>query len=271
MKHLFTFLLLCVWLCTDAAPADSIKIRLYYSSSFKDYEEQENPRYDESVLDISDSIVHFYSRYSTRRQEIIDSVMSIGGTIQDVMNAYEKTGFPTPFQHYQIWKHMPSLHKYTFMDKMGIDMLYEDALGKPDWTLCNGDTLILDYPCKKATTDFCGRTWEVWYTEDIPLPEGPWLLCGLPGIILKATETENKFSFECIQISAPRQVAIKYPRIKKNCMKCKKDDYRQLAILRLEDPSAFEEKVMGKRYGAWDSSGKPLKYPSRKAVFLEKY
>ena len=33
--------------------------------------------------------------------------------------------------------------------------------------------------CKKATTNFRGRYWEVWYTEDIPISQGPWKLCGI--------------------------------------------------------------------------------------------
>ncbi|RQE01044.1 GLPGLI family protein, partial [Prevotella intermedia] len=44
----------------------------------------------------------------------------------------------------------------------------------------------LGMECKKATTNFRGRYWEVWYTEDIPISQGPWKLCGLPGMILKA-------------------------------------------------------------------------------------
>jgi hypothetical protein len=40
--------------------------------------------------------------------------------------------------------------------------------------------------CKKATTNFRGRYWEAWYTEEIPIGQGPWKLCGLPGMILKA-------------------------------------------------------------------------------------
>ena len=37
-----------------------------------------------------------------------------------------------------------------------------------------------------ATTHFRGRDWKVWFSEEIPLPLGPWKLGGLPGLILAA-------------------------------------------------------------------------------------
>lgn len=46
---------------------------------------------------------------------------------------------------------------------------------------------ILGFTCHFATTTFRGRKWNVWFTEGIPLPYGPWKLCGLPGIILDAS------------------------------------------------------------------------------------
>lgn len=57
-----------------------------------------------------------------------------------------------------------------------------------DWSLVNDTTTqIIGYTCHYATTRFRGRDWEIWYTEDIPLPLGPWKLEGLPGLILSAT------------------------------------------------------------------------------------
>ena len=57
----------------------------------------------------------------------------------------------------------------------------------PEWTMYEDSTItVLGMECKKATTNFRGRYWEVWYTEEIPISQGPWKLCGLPGMILKA-------------------------------------------------------------------------------------
>ena len=68
----------------------------------------------------------------------------------------------------------------------GTHYLITENITIPEWTLCEDTTSILGMECKKATTNFRGRYWEVWYTEEIPISQGPWKLCGLPGMILKA-------------------------------------------------------------------------------------
>lgn len=37
--------------------------------------------------------------------------------------------------------------------------------------------------------------WTAWYTLDLPYDDGPWKLCGLPGLILEAQEREGVFAF----------------------------------------------------------------------------
>ena len=74
----------------------------------------------------------------------------------------------------------------TYARVFGSKYLIVEDITIPEWTLCEDTTSILGMECKKATTNFRGRYWEVWYTEEIPISQGPWKLCGLPGMILKA-------------------------------------------------------------------------------------
>lgn len=68
----------------------------------------------------------------------------------------------------------------------------------PKWNIQTDTLTVLGYLCQKATTSFRGRMYEAWFTSDIPVNDGPWKLYGLPGLILKANDTENLFLFEII-------------------------------------------------------------------------
>ena len=75
----------------------------------------------------------------------------------------------------------------TYSTVFGSHYLITEDITIPEWTMYEDSTItVLGMECKKATTNFRGRYWEVWYTEDIPISQGPWKLCGLPGMILKA-------------------------------------------------------------------------------------
>lgn len=72
---------------------------------------------------------------------------------------------------------------------------YTEQLAEMQWEIGDSTKTILGYDCIKAHTNYHGRDWTVWFTPEIPLQEGPWKLCGLPGLILEATETSGQHSF----------------------------------------------------------------------------
>lgn len=74
---------------------------------------------------------------------------------------------------------------------------YEYSYPTPamEWQLEPGDTLIQNRPCKKATCSFSGRHYVAWYTESIPLPYGPYLFGGLPGLIMEIYDTKRNWIF----------------------------------------------------------------------------
>ena len=54
------------------------------------------------------------------------------------------------------------------------------------WTLSEDTLTVAGFLCKFATCQLHGRKWTALYSEDIPTSAGPWKLCGLPGLVLKA-------------------------------------------------------------------------------------
>lgn len=86
---------------------------------------------------------------------------------------------------------------------------YRQARPALEWRLHDERTDICGYACHKATAEYGGRSWTVWYAPDIPLPVGPWKLSGLPGAILRATDG-GLFTFDCVAISRDSAPIVRY-------------------------------------------------------------
>ena len=98
---------------------------------------------------------------------------------------------------YQIFKNFPS-GKVTLLDKVATSSFRcEEDNETPQWELLPDTMTVLSYPCQKAKAHFKGRDYEAWFTTEIPRSEGPWKLHGLPGLILKAEDTQKHYVFEC--------------------------------------------------------------------------
>jgi GLPGLI family protein len=81
-----------------------------------------------------------------------------------------------------------------------------------EWKIENKFKKIGKYKCQKAVSDFRGRTYIAWFTEEIPLPYGPWKLFGLPGLILEAEDSEKMFKAEFKSIKYPCECNFKFKK-----------------------------------------------------------
>lgn len=78
--------------------------------------------------------------------------------------------------------------------------IIDEEMEKPKWIINDSIKNILGYECIKAETSFRGRTWIVWFSPEIPISDGPWKLWGLPGVILKAYDSNGHYIFDSISI-----------------------------------------------------------------------
>lgn len=76
-------------------------------------------------------------------------------------------------------------NEYTYTEKLDFK-----------WELTDEEKFIQGYSCKKAITEYGGRTWIAWYTLEIPLNAGPYKFKGLPGLILEVTDLTETYAFE---------------------------------------------------------------------------
>lgn len=93
------------------------------------------------------------------------------------------------------------------------------------WRIYDDEKKISGYKCKKATAQYGGKLWEVWFTVEIPVPFGPWKLNGLPGLILEASDN-HFFSFSCIRIEKTDVPIMKLHFKSERPLKSKQDYFR---------------------------------------------
>lgn len=70
-------------------------------------------------------------------------------------------------------------------------ILREPALAV-DWVISGETRQIGPYRCSRARAHFRGRDYEAWFTPEVPTRFGPWKLHGLPGLIVRLNDDENR-------------------------------------------------------------------------------
>jgi GLPGLI family protein len=79
-----------------------------------------------------------------------------------------------------------------------------DSLPDIKWSISEETKTIGNLLCQKAVGNFRGRTYTAWFALKIPISDGPWKLCGLPGLIIEATDEKNHIRFEFQSIEFPK-------------------------------------------------------------------
>ena len=140
------------------------------------------------------------SKFSSYKNLTVDSLL-MRSTPEQIQNAAieGKLSNGDPMTIYKNWP----AGKLTHTEKICMDWFrYSEDMPELDWELTDSVTNVLGYECQGARCRFRGREWTVFYTEEIPLSDGPWKLHGLPGLIMKASDEKGHYSFECIGIKS---------------------------------------------------------------------
>jgi len=67
------------------------------------------------------------------------------------------------------------------------------------WQIQPDKQKIAEMDCQKATVNYGGRKWTAWFSESIPLHEGPYIFNGLPGQIVKISDENSEYDFTLIK------------------------------------------------------------------------
>jgi len=104
---------------------------------------------------------------------------------------------------------------------------FTETVSPQNWQIAADTATILGYLCQKATATFRGRSYEAWFSPEIPVNDGPWKFFGLPGLILKVTDTDGIFSFVCAgmeNLNPPRDITMEQT----NYIDCSRNDLAKI-------------------------------------------
>jgi GLPGLI family protein len=156
------------------------------------------------------------TRFLNERRYKADSVQRVNPRKVSSINNYNENG--DLFHFFD--SYFISNDKCRFICRFGLDdIMYEETIPPISWELQDSVANICGYLCHSAIGSFRGRTYHVFYAEDIPVSSGPWKLSGLPGLILYASVDDEKFIFRAKQVIPNTGMPIiwpKYPYIKVN-------------------------------------------------------
>ena len=153
------------------------------------------------VLQIGKNMSKCYSYYSMQ----VDSIFASPDRdviLRQQINAAigSKTEWPHKRMKAYVYKNYPQ-GKMTVTDGLLMqDYIYEDTLYAQNWVIQDPSKLILGHECQKAVCQYRGHCWTAWFAMDIPITDGPWKLCGLPGLIMEATTENNSHAFKLLGI-----------------------------------------------------------------------
>ena len=250
MKHLI--LIICAILCIEvsaqetcsriidkALPVDTARYKVTYSLKYKLHPDQRDAFNDtrivqigkHSVKDYSDIINHFDSLATEQVRHGAESYSNVSGN-------------PWPLEIIRPIRDDRADLKYRL--SISAFFVYSDSVPSLEWSFSAEETdTILDYECRKATTEFAGRNYTAWFTPEIPLPFGPYKFGGLPGLILKIEDAESQFVWEAKGIERANTSIMEYIYRDGNDKRCSAADVEKTLVRYFKSPVGFMISEMG--------------------------
>ena len=249
----------------DTLNLDQVKYRITYDAKQVNDTTQIPYIYRKAQmrLDIGSNITHFYNQSEKQWEQQVLQMFLTGGVI-DLRKAE-----PVKCMDFEFLKNYPKNGQILFQESWAMRTYHcIEKDETPDWQLIPDSTAtIIGYHCQLAKTNFKGRTWYAWYAEDIPLPEGPWKLIGLPGLTLKAYDENKEYSFTAIGMSTlTAPTPITFP-------KAKREEISQKDLREFKEkftPGMVLETLNIKNIKIQDEKGNPIdmkKFMNKKNVF----
>lgn len=175
---------------------DTAKVAVYYDLKFlKDSTKTGDYTKAKTILQLSDK----YSKFGDYYQLVLDSLdIFFNESKKNKRNRQARdmwNGAIDRINYYTVSITDLSTYKTKVQTYDGIYDFEYTFEPRIDWTMAPGDTVISGVRCKKATCRYAGRDYIAWYADSIPLPYGPYIFNGLPGLVIDIRDVKNNWIF----------------------------------------------------------------------------
>ena len=193
--------------------------RFIYEVISKKDSTSENLTKENFNLDTTPDDIAYYNRL----YYINDSLYNANG--QYGFKDYKLTSFIIKKKNnnsYQNYEYIGDVNFYKITEKAG-----------QNWKISDSTKTFGSYPVQKAVTEFGGRNWVAWFTQDIPIPYGPYKFNGLPGLILELYDSKKEYYFKLVR---SEKIPEDYKRVtlQNSISRAIPVDYTKLNKLKLE-------------------------------------
>lgn len=200
-------------------PFDTASIRVWYALNALDIKD-ENTYIDWQILEIGKHSNKYYSYFVWESDSLrtVDQKTNRSGNFSKKLLPRGRNGDGNwnELQYHVLIAEKGNIRTYNRERLSQYEGYYDEPSPDQKWSLTQDTATICGYRCQKATCRYHGRDFEAWFTTEIPVRYGPWKFGGLPGLIVKAYDTDHLYTFECTGVERVRRpmVRSKYARRK---------------------------------------------------------
>lgn len=197
-----------------ASVIDTSFMQIYYAFNADNLKKTDTYE-DYQCLEIGRQCAKYYSRFLEEgEQKVKDWLAEHKGatSVPGVTTDGKRKLFWSEYQYADLYIQKETLTGYycfpLYLTKYNAYCSENFPMQK--WEIGNETTTVCGYVCQRATCMFRGRRFTAWFSKEIPARYGPWKFGGLPGLILKAEDSDRLYTFECVKIERKKKPMQKY-------------------------------------------------------------
>jgi len=210
--------------------------RIFYEYSFKmDSLHRENVVKELMVLDITKDGSNYYSQEKFVYDSLVNEQFSRARATQSNDINLSKIPRKAKVSH-TVTKKYPAFEADFHTSINGDNFVIKES-EKQNWKISPETSDIGGMKAQKATTDFGGRKWVAWFTNEIQFQDGPYKFHGLPGLILNVEDEKGDHVFKFVELKKMPQKVVIFPETKEDELLITKEKFKQLWREYVKDPA----------------------------------